>query len=334
MGHTEEVSAASARRRHQLAGYYRLARRRPVPRSLDPRELERLFDEPVPRKGEAAPRPCSRSTRAHPVCNAHGQRAISPDHGSPLPIGSSVTSLRSALNQNSACTRSNRAAVALERPRTERWPVRPSRVRHRRGRQRPHERGMGANAIGLKLALRFSLARPRAGRLHGERWPCSELARHRVAIDKAVTSGVRPRVGACASYLRALPGAHRPLEKRFAQPTGRAGIRLRCIVALAGTTNTGSVVRHSPRCAQSARPRKGWLHATRPTGEREAALEALPRRARRGSSAPTRITIDPHNVLRAGDAGAVAGRDSAPDAPRAARSPAYLRTGSNGPEER
>jgi aromatic-L-amino-acid decarboxylase len=317
----------------QLAAYFDSLGDRPVSPDVDPRELERLFDEPVPRKGESAEAVLAEIDRKLiPYCTHTGSGGyLGLITASPLPIGVIGDFIASALNQNLGVYSIGPSAVALER-RTVRWLCDLAGFGPGAGGNLTSG-GMVANAIGLKLARDFASGdRAQVGGI-GERWAVYANEQRHVSIDKAVDL-----VGLGREGLRALPTDEHfrvridALEEALERDR-RAGIRPACIVALAGTTNTGSVD-DLAALRRIADREKAWLHADAAYGGGMLISKRFPG-VLAGIDRADSITIDPHKWFYAPvDAGAVLVRDERRLTRSFGQKPAYLTDGLDGPEER
>lgn len=105
-----------------IADYARTLDERPVCSNAAPEELERLFDEPLPRRGESADSIIERVRRdllPHAM-NIPSPRYFGLFNPTPLPLGVWADALASAINQNGAAWRNSPSASAIE-ARVLRW---------------------------------------------------------------------------------------------------------------------------------------------------------------------------------------------------------------------
>jgi len=307
----------------QLADYFDSLPERPVFPSATPRELEELFAEPVPRAGESSEELLAELERKlYPHCTHTGNGGyLGLITASPLPIGVLADLVASALNQNLGVYSIGPAAVHMER-RTVRWLCELAGYRDGAGGHLTSG-GMLANLTALKLARDHASAgdAQRAG-AQG-RWAVYANEERHVSVDKAVDI-----VGLGRAALRALPTDERfrvrldALETALAEDRA-AGVRPACIVALAGSTNTGAVddLRALRRIADRERV---WLHADAAYGG-GLLLSSRLRSTLDGLETMDSITIDPHKWFYAPlDAGAILVRDEAALESSFGLQPAYL----------
>jgi len=307
----------------QLAAYFESLEDRPVFPRTAPEEIERLFDEPVPREGQPAEAVLDElEQKLIPSCTHTGHGGyLGLITASPLPIGVIGDLLASALNQNLGAYSIGPGAVALER-RTVRWLCDLAGYGPEAGGNLTSG-GMLANLIGIKLARDHASAQRAQQEGVEGRWALYVSEERHVSIDKAADA-----VGLGRGSLRALPTDEHlrlrldALENRLAEDR-RAGIRPACIVALAGTTNTGSV--DDLRALRTLADREGvWLHADAAYGGGLLLSHRWPD-VLAGLQLADSITIDPHKWFYAPvDAGAVLVRDAAQLTRSFGQRPAYL----------
>ena len=240
---------------------------------------------------------------------------------SPNPAGILADFIASALNQNVGAWTIGPAAVAMER-RVVRWLCDLAAYPPGAGGNLTSG-GMMANFIGLKLA-RDHVSGDRAQHAgHTGRWAAYTSEERHVSVDKAADS-----IGLGRDGLRALPTDDRfrlrldALEEAISRDKAE-GIRPLCLIAMAGSTNTGSVddLRALRRIADRE---KMWLHADAAYGggmlisrESPGLLDGL--------ELADSITIDPHKWFYAPlDAGAILVRDESQLTRSFGLSPAYL----------
>jgi aromatic-L-amino-acid decarboxylase len=292
----------------QLAAYFDSLAERPVSPDVDPHHLERLFDEPPPRTGVAAEDVLAElDQKLLPYCVHPGSGGyLGLITASPLPIGVLGDLIASALNQNIGVYSIGPSATAMER-RTVRWLCDLAGYGPGAGGNLTSG-GMTANLIGLKLARDHASAGRAQHAGVSERWAVYVSDQRHISIDKAADI-----VGLGREAVRALPTDDRfrlridALEEALARDH-REGVRPACIVALAGSTNTGAV--DDLAALRRIADREGlWLHADAAYGggmlisQRHAGVLA-------GIEAADSITIDPHKWFFAPvDAGAVLVKD-------------------------
>jgi glutamate/tyrosine decarboxylase-like PLP-dependent enzyme len=291
--------------------------------SIAPADLDRLFDEPLPRE----PLPAAELLREIdekllPYC-AHVSHPgyfglITP---TPTPVGILGDFLASALNQNLGMWAIGPSAVAMER-RTVRWLADLCGYGPRAGGNLTSG-GTMANFIGLKLA-RDAVSGDRAQR-EGvrDRWAVYASEERHVSVDKAVDA-----VGVGRENLRVLPTDDRfevrldALEAAIAKDKAD-GVRPLCIVGIAGATNTGAVDALS-RLREIADRERMWVHVDAAYGGGMLLSERRPG-VLRGLELADSITIDPHKWFYAPlDAGAILVRDEARLTASFGMKPAYL----------
>lgn len=319
----DEFRAAGHRAVDAIAEYLAGIEDRRLFPEATPREIEALFDAALPVEG----RPLDElledlDRKLVPNCTHVGHPGylglITP---SPAPAGVIADLLASALNQNVGAYSIGPAAVSLER-RVVRWlcdlvGFGPASGGHLTS------GGMMANFEGMKLA-RDRVSGDRAQH-DGVRGPCavySSEERH-VSVDKSVDA-----VGLGRTALRALPtdDAFRlrldALEDAIARDK-RDGVRPVAVVALAGTTNTGSVDALAP--IRAICDREGmWMHVDAAYGG-GMLLSAESPSSLAGLELADSVTIDPHKWFYAPlDAGALVVRDAAQLTRSFGLRPAYL----------
>src|SRR5262245_10151582 len=237
----EEFRRVGHRVIDMLADYLDDVGERPLFPDVTPQALEEMFDEPVPRTptdldtlvDEMQQKLLPNSTHVnHPGYFG----LITP---SPHPAGILADLVASALNQNVGAWTIGPAAVAIER-RSVRWLCDLVGYGREAGGNLTSG-GMTANFLGLKLA-RDRTSGDRAQHAgHEGRWAVYTSEERHVSVDKAVDA-----VGIGRDGMRALPTDAEfrvridALEQAITDDR-RQGIRPLCIVAMAGSTNTGSV---------------------------------------------------------------------------------------------
>jgi len=307
----------------QLADYFDSLSERPVFPRVTPRALEELFDEPLPRAGESSEALLAElEAKLYPYCTHTGNGGyLGLITASPLPTGVLADLVASALNQNLGVYSIGPAAVHLER-RTVRWLCDLAGYGSGAGGHLTSG-GMLANLTALKLARdHASGGDAQSAGVQGS-WAVYANEERHVSIDKAVDI-----VGLGRAALRALPTDERfrvrldALERALAEDRA-AGLRPACIVALAGSTNTGAVddLRALRRIADRERV---WLHADAAYGGGLLLSRDL-RSTLDGLAEMDSITIDPHKWFYAPlDAGAILVRDEGALTRSFGLRPAYL----------
>jgi aromatic-L-amino-acid decarboxylase len=306
-----------------LADYLAGIDRRRVFPDVTPRALDELFAEPLPESGrplgelltEFEQKVVPNSTHVgHPGYLG----LITP---SPTTAGVIADLLASALNQNVGAYSIGPAAVAIER-RVVRWLGDLVGFGAGAGGHLTSG-GMMANFEGLKLA-RDRVSGQRAQQ-DGVQGPCAVYTseeRH-VSVDKAVDA-----LGLGRASLRALPTDDAfqlrldALEEAIAADKAK-GVRPVAVVALGGTTNTGSV--DPLRAVRAVCDREGmWMHVDAAYG---GGLLLSPEHAGvlAGVAEADSVTIDPHKWFYAPlDAGAIVVRDAAQLTRSFGMRPSYL----------
>ena len=304
----EEFRSIGHRVIDQLADYFDSIEDRAVFPDIEPRELESLFDEPLPRSPTpAAEVLSSREEKLLPYC-------VHTEHGgymelitaSPLPIGVIGDLIASALNQNLGAYSIGPSAVAMER-RTVRWLCDLVGYGAEAGGNLTSG-GMAANLIGLKLARdRASGQQAQETGCRG-RWAVYTSEERHVSVDKAADAvglgreSIRPIVTDDEFRIRL-----DELDRAIASDV-RAGVRPVCLVAMAGSTNTGAIddLVGLRRIADS---HGMWLHADAAYGG-GLLLSHSWSHLLAGIELADSITIDPHKWFFAPiDAGALLVKD-------------------------
>ncbi|MEZ5332702.1 MAG: aminotransferase class I/II-fold pyridoxal phosphate-dependent enzyme [Thermoanaerobaculia bacterium] len=293
----------------ELAEYFESVGERAVTPDVEPRTVEALFDEPVPSEGADGDAVLDElAAKLSPYVTHTGSGGylglITP---SPLPIGVLGDLVASALNQNLGVWSIGPAAVAMER-RVVRWLCDLAGYGPKAGGSLTSG-GMMANLVGLKLARDHAGGDRAQHRGVDGSWAvyCSE-ERH-VSVDKAADL-----VGLGRESVRAIPtgddfridlGA---LEEAIERDRS-AGVRPACLVAMAGSTNTGAV--DDLAALRAIADREGmWLHADAAYGGGMLLSHRWPGLLA-GLERADSITIDPHKWFYAPlDAGAILVRDA------------------------
>jgi aromatic-L-amino-acid decarboxylase len=293
----------------KLADYLSRVEDLPLFPKTEPAALRRLFDEPVPRAGEPGEAVLREVwEKLLPNCahvNHPGYFGLMT--ATPTTVGILADLIASALNQNIGSYSIGPGATEIER-RTVRWLCDLAGYGPNAGGNLTSG-GTLANLLGVKLARDYVARDATQNGVHN-RWAVYVSEERHVSIDKAVDM-----VGLGRSALRALPtdDAFRvrldALEDAIRRDKAQ-GIRPLCIIAIAGTTNTGSVdpIRELAAVAK----REGvWLHIDAAYGG-GLLVSSKYRGLLDGIELGDSITIDPHKWFYAPvDAGAVLVKDEA-----------------------
>jgi len=322
---TKEFREAGHRMVDWIAEYLESIEGRALfPKGAEPRAIEALFDEELPR-GET------------PLADLIGEldRKLIPNSchvnhpgyfgfitPTPTPAGMLGDLLASALNQNVGAWSIGPGAVALER-RVVRWLCDLAGYGPKAGGHLTSG-GMMANFTGLKLA-RDAVSGDRAQNtgVSGRFVVYGSEERH-VSVDKAVDA-----IGFGRQGYRALPTdddfAVRLDALEEAIATDRSvGITPVAIVGMAGTTNTGALD-DLQALRRIADREKLWLHVDAAYGGGMLLSRRSPGLLK-GIETADSITIDPHKWFYAPlDAGAVLVRDGAQLTRSFGMEPAYLK---------
>ena len=292
----------------ELADYLDSIEDRRVFPEVDPAHLEALFDEDLPEaasSGDCVLQEIREKLLPYSVHTGHGGY-LGLITASPLPIGVIGDLIASALNQNLGTYSIGPAAVSVER-RTVRWLC--DLVGYGPGSGgNLTSGGMLANLIGLKLARDHASGEETQEAGCSGRWGVYTSEERHVSIDKAADT-----VGLGRASIRAIPtdDAFRvrlDLLQAAIEVDLESGIRPACIVALAGSTNTGAID-DLPALHALANRYGAWLHADAAYG---GGLLVSRRQAHLldGLDLADSVTIDPHKWFYAPvDAGAVLVRD-------------------------
>ncbi len=305
---TDEFRRVGHRVIDQLAVYFDSIEDKPVFPDVEPERLEALFDEPLPRTPASADEVLAAvDEKLLPYCvhTGHGGY-LGLITASPLPIGVIGDLIASAINQNLGTYSIGPSAVAIERQ-TVRWLC--DLVGYGGGAGgNLTSGGMVANLIALKLARdHASDQAAQASGLHDRFAVYTSEERH-VSIDKVIDTvglgreNVRPIVTDDRFRIRL-----DVLGQAIASDT-RAGIRPACIVAMAGSTNTGAI--DDLGALRTIADAHGmWLHADAAYGG-GMLLSHSESHALEGIDLADSVTVDPHKWFFAPiDAGAVLVKD-------------------------
>ena len=307
----------------RLAGYFETVDEQPVFPRVEPAALAALFDEPVPRDGIDADGVLAElEEKLYPYVTHTGNGGyMGLITASPLPIGVLGDLIASALNQNLGAYSIGPSAVAMER-RTVRWLCELAGYGPGAGGNLTSG-GMLANLIGMKLARdHVSGDAAQHDGVRG-RWAVYTSEERHVSVDKAVDV-----VGWGRDGLRAIPTdesfrVRLDLLENAIAADKQSGIRPGCIVAMAGSTNTGSID-DLARLRELADREGLWLHADAAYGGGMLLSKAHPGLLDDLALADS-ITIDPHKWFYAPvDAGAVLVRDERSLSRSFGQRPAYL----------
>ena len=307
----------------RLAAYFDSIEEADVFHDVPPAQLHALFDEPLPQQPSTSQDVLRQlDEKLLPYCTNVGAPGyfglITP---SPNLMGILGDFICSALNQNIGAYSIGPSAVELER-RTVRWLCDIAGYGPEAGGNLTSG-GMMANFVALKLARDW--ASGDAAQHDGviEKWAVYTSEERHVSVDKAVDC-----VGLGRRALRALPTDDRfavrldALESAIAEDK-RNGIRPMCVVAMFGSTNTGSVD-DLRALRQIADRERMWLHADAAYGGGMLLSRATPF-TERGLELADSITIDPHKWFYAPlDAGAILVRDERRLTASFGMQPAYL----------
>jgi glutamate/tyrosine decarboxylase-like PLP-dependent enzyme len=225
----------------RLADYLENVESKPVFPEVDSAYLESLFEEGVPKESMPIDQVLREvEEKILPYCthvNHPGYLGlITP---SPTPTGILGDFIASTLNQNIGAYTIGPSAVSVER-RVIRWLNELVGFDHKAGGNLTSG-GMMANFIGLKLARDWATGD--TAQQDGMTQPYAMYVseeRH-ISIDKAADA-----IGIGRNFLRKLPTDEKfsiridALEAALKEDKAQ-GIKPMCIIALAGTTNTGSI---------------------------------------------------------------------------------------------
>ncbi len=308
-----------------LVDYLAQVERRPVFPAGDPAAVSALFAEPPPQEPQPA---AGILAEIRDKVLPHSTHVGHPGYmglitPSPTPMGALGDFVASVLNQNIGAYSIGPAAVSIERL-TVGWlasllGLGPDAGGHLTS------GGMMANFEGLKLARDFVTGN--RAQTEGLREPLAVYVseeRH-VSVDKAADCA-----GLGRAALRVLPTDDQfrvrvdALEAAIAADRAR-GVRPACLVALAGTTNTGSID-PLPELRRIADREGMWMHVDAAYGG-GMVLSARRPGLLAGIERADSITIDPHKWFYAPlDAGAILVRDGEQLTRSYGLEPPYLRS--------
>ncbi|HEV8080923.1 MAG TPA: aminotransferase class I/II-fold pyridoxal phosphate-dependent enzyme [Chitinophagaceae bacterium] len=224
-----------------ITDYLQQAEKKPLFKDVEPSFLNNLFDESIPNNPQSLEAIQKiLEEKLLPYCthvNHPGYMGlITP---SPNPAGILGDLLAAALNQNLGAYSIGPSATAMEL-RVIRW-LNDLIGYDKKAGGNLTSGGMMANFIGLKLARDFTTGDvAQYEGLHGK-WAVYVSEERHVSIDKSVDA-----IGVGRNFLRALPTDDKfqikidALEEAIAKDKAE-GIKILCIVGLAGTTNLGAV---------------------------------------------------------------------------------------------
>jgi aromatic-L-amino-acid decarboxylase len=291
-----------------LADHLDTIESRPVLPDVVPSDMRALFDEPLPAAETAADGVLAEVAEkllpnATQVNHPGYMGLITP---TALPVGALGDFIASTINQNVGTYSLGPAAVELER-RTIRWMTDLVGYGDDAGGHLTSG-GTMANLEALKLARDFVSGDRAQHEGVRERWAVYMSEQRQVSLDKAVDV-----VGVGRDALRAIPtDDHYRIDAAALEEAIRrdrdAGVRPMCIVAMAGTTNTGSV--DDLRALRTIADRESvWLHADAAYGGGMLLSRRTPG-VLDGVALADSVTMDPHKWFYAPvDAGAILVRD-------------------------
>ena len=306
-----------------LAEHLESIEERPLFPRVTPDECHDLFDEPMPGEGidadsvidELRDKLLPNTTQ---VTHPGYMGLITP---TPLPVGAIGDFIASTINQNVGIYSLGPAAVALER-RTVRWMLDLAGYGPDAGGNLTSG-GTMANFVALKLARDFVSGNRAQYEGVTDKWAVYMSDQRQVSLDKAVDA-----VGVGRDSMRLISTNDRyemdidALEASIARDKAE-GVRPMCIVAMAGTTNTGSID-NLRACREIADRENIWLHTDAAYGgglllshEHAGRLDGL--------ELADSITMDPHKWFFAPvDAGALLVKDAAQLTQSFGMEPPYL----------
>jgi aromatic-L-amino-acid decarboxylase len=291
-----------------IADYLEKVEQRPLFPDIDPAQLYKLFDEPIPDQ------PASLSSlqqlldeKLIPYCTHVSHPGymglITP---SPNPAGILADFLASALNQNVGAWSIGPSAVVMERQ-VIRWLNDLIGFGTAAGGNLTSG-GMMANFIGIKLGRDATTSNKAQHEGLSGKWAVYVSEERHVSIDKSVDA-----VGIGRNFLRTLPtdAQYRvqinALEEAIAKDKQK-GIQPICIVGLAGTTNLGAA--DDLEALSAIAKREGcWFHVDAAYGGGMLLSNRYPGLLK-GIHLADSVTIDPHKWFYAPlDAGAILVKD-------------------------
>ncbi len=291
-----------------LSDYLDKIEENPLLKDTDPKVIEKLFDEPVPREGETSEQIIKElEEKLFPyTTNVNHPGYFGLITPTPSPIGILGDFIASTLNQNLGAYSIGPSAVEMEK-RTVRWLCDLAGLPATAGGNLTSG-GMMANFIGMKLARDWSSGNraQHQGAIFEHVVYVSE-ERH-VSIDKAVDA-----VGLGRKSLKTIPTDEEfrinldALESEIKQDK-KNNLIPACIIGLAGTTNTGSVD-PLPALREIASRYNAWFHVDAAYGG-GVLLSEKRTGLLKGIETADSITIDPHKWFYAPlDAGSILVKD-------------------------
>ncbi len=291
-----------------LSDYLDKIEENPLLKDTNPKVIEKLFDEPVPREGESSEEIIKElEEKLFPyTTNVNHPGYFGLITPTPLPMGILGDFIASTLNQNLGAYSIGPSAVEMEK-RTVRWLCDLAGLPSTAGGNLTSG-GMMANFIGMKLARDWSSGNraQHQGAIFDHVVYVSE-ERH-VSIDKAVDA-----VGLGRNSLKVIPTDEEfrinldALEKEIKQDK-KNNLIPACIIGLAGTTNTGSVD-PLPALREIADRYNAWFHVDAAYGG-GVLLSEKRTGLLKGIETADSITIDPHKWFYAPlDAGSILVKD-------------------------
>ncbi len=292
-----------------LASYLENVEDRPLFPDVDPNTVTALFDEPLPQQPtefDALAVDLEEKVLKYSVHVNHPGYfgLITP---TPTPAGILGDFIAAALNQNVGSYTIGPSATAIERQ-TIRWMTDMVGYGEHAGGNLTSG-GTMAHFIGVKLARDWASGNSAQHDGVRDQWAVYTSEERHVSVDKAVDA-----VGVGRNALRALPtddGFRLRLDALEESIEGdkRAGVRPMCIVAMAGTTNTGAI--DDLHALRAIADREGmWLHADAAYGGGMLLSNRWPGLLD-GINLSDSIVMDPHKWFYAPlDAGAILVRDA------------------------
>lgn len=317
----------------ELSDYLDSIEDRRVFPDVEPAHLEAIFDECLPEapsEGIEVLKEIQEKLFPNCVHTGHGGY-LGLITASPLPIGVLADLIASAVNQNLGTYSIGPGAVAIER-RTIRWLCDLVGYGPSSGGNLTSG-GMLANLIALKLARdHASGQRAQESGSTGE-WGVYASEERHVSVDKAADmvgfgrASLRP-VETDDEFRIRLDALQAAIDSDL-----RSGVRPACIVAMAGSTNTGAI--DDLAALRTIADRYAmWLHADAAYGG-GLLLSQSRSHLLRGLERADSVTIDPHKWFYAPmDAGAVLVRDESALARSFGLQPPYLTDDFDSSEER
>ncbi len=291
-----------------LSDYLNEIEEHPLLKNIDPKEIEKLFDEPIPKEGIKSDEIIKElKEKLFPYAtNVNHPGYFGLITPTPTPIGILGDFIASTLNQNLGAYSIGPSAVEMEK-RTVRWLCDLVGFPESAGGNLTSG-GMMANFIGMKLARDWSSGNraQHQGAIFEHVVYVSE-ERH-VSIDKAIDA-----VGLGRNSLRIIPTDEEfridlnALETAIKE-NKKNNLIPACIIGLAGTTNTGSVdPLHALR--KIADKHKMWFHVDAAYGG-GTLLSEKRMNLLNGIESADSVTLDPHKWFYAPlDAGSILVKD-------------------------